>query len=238
MKSTDYTIHKVDSVETLQSLVAAYRLSSAAAILDVKKNASIRSILAKGGELPIDLVIHIPPNAEDILRRRMHKIRELSPVLLAHFDTLQELVIAELLPALRNDVSPFCSDEVSSVLQNLEEFSQISLNHVSANSIIFVELGSAMSLTHVATRDDHGLASSSGNPVAGLVWAISKDGLLTWKSLWSRDVMESRWGSGSPDKDARAILDYLMTIRSIIVQSVDRRFRESRLLQQKVQAEQ
>lgn len=237
MNSKDYTIHKVNGVETLQSLVVAYRLSSAAAILDVDKNASIRSILATGRELPIDLIIHIPPNAEDTLRRRMYKIRELSPVLLAHFDTLQELVIAELLPALRNDVSPFCSDEVSSVLQNLEEFSQNSLNRISTNSIIFAELGSAMSLTHVATRDDHGLASSSGNPAAGLAWAISKNGLFAWKSVWSRDVMASKWGSGSADTDARAILDYLTTIRSLIVQSLDRRFRESLLLQQELQAE-
>jgi hypothetical protein len=237
MSSTGNTIHKPGEGETLDSLVAAYRLSSVAAILDTQCNASIRSILAKGGELPVDLIIHIPPNAEDILRRRLQELNQLKPVLLAHFDTQQELVIAELLPVLANDVSPFCSDEVSAVLQNLEEFSQNARDRIDASSTIFVELGSAMSLTHVATRDDHALASASGNPAFGLTWAVSNHGLSAWNSLWTRDVMESKWGSGSSDTDARNILALMMTIRSLVVQSVDRRIRESFSLQQKLQAE-
>lgn len=237
MTSTCNTIHKLGRGETLHSLVAAYRLSSVAAILDAQSNSSIRSILAKGGELPSGLIVHIPPNAVEILRRRMHELNLLKPVFLAHFDTLQGLVNTELLPALDNDVRPFCSDEVSAGLRNLEEFSQNAQDRIAASSIVFVELGRAMSLTHVATRDDHGLASAFGNPIIGLTWAASNEGLSAWTSLWTRDVMESRWGSGSPDKDARAILAYLTTVRSLIVQNVDRRFRESLLVQQKLQAE-
>jgi hypothetical protein len=55
MSSTGNTIHKPGEGETLDSLVAAYRLSSVAAILDTQSNASIRSILAKEGVLPVDL---------------------------------------------------------------------------------------------------------------------------------------------------------------------------------------
>lgn len=237
MSSTGNTIHKIREGETLDSLVAGYRLSSVAAILDTRSNASIRSILAKEGELPVDLIIHIPPNAEDILRRRLHVLNQLKPVLLAHFDTQQELVIAELLPVLANDVSPFRSDEVSVVLQNLAEFTQNALDRVGASSTLLVELGSAMSLTHVATRDDHALASASGNPASGLTWAVSHGGLSAWQALWTRDVLESKWGAGFSDSDAKALLAYMMTIRSLVVQSVDRRIRESFWLQQKLQAE-
>lgn len=230
-------IHKVGEGETLDSLVAGYRLSSVAAILNTESNASIRSKLAKKGELPSGLFVYIPPNAEDLMRRRMHELNLVKPVFLAHFDTLRELVEAELLPALNSDVSPFHSEKVSAVLQNLEEFSQNARQQIGASAIVFVELGSAMSLTHVATRDDHALASAIGNPLAGLTWAISDHGLSVWSSLWTREVMESRWGTGSPDKDARAIQAYLTTVRSIVVQSVDRRFRGSFSLLQELQAE-
>ena len=83
MSSTRNTIHKVAVGDTLDSLVTAYRLSSTRAILDTESNASVRSLLLKGGELPVDLVIHIPPNAADILRRRMNRLNELKPVILA-----------------------------------------------------------------------------------------------------------------------------------------------------------
>jgi len=237
VNSTRNTLHKVGAGTTLNSLVTDYRLSSAKAILDIESNASVRSVLLEGGDLPVGLIVQIPPNAEEILRRRMHKLNELKPVLLAHFDTLQELTVAELLPALANDSFPFQSDEVSSVLYNLREFSLKGIEQVSANSTVFVELGEAMSRTHVATYDDRALSTVSGRPDAGLNWAISEAGLNAWRSLWNRDVLDARWGSGSPEEIARSLLDYQMTVRSIVVQSADRRFRESFLLQQKLQAE-
>lgn len=237
MSSTGVLIHKLGEGETLDSLVAGYRLSSAAAILDIEGNASIRSELERKGGLPSGLFVRIPPNAEDILQRRMHELNLLKPVFLAHFDTLQELVDADLLPALDNDVSPFGSDEVSAVLRNLEKFSQNAREQIGASANVFLEMGSAMSLTHVATRDDRALAAATGNPIAGLTWAISDHGLSAWTSLWTRDVMELRWGKGSTSKDAQAIQAYLTTVRSIVVQSVDRRFRESFSLQLKLQAE-
>lgn len=237
MSSTRNTIHKVAVGDTLDSLVTAYRLSSTRAILDTESNASVRSLLLKGGELPVDLVIHIPPNAADILRRRMNRLNELKPVILAHFHSLQELTASELMPALEKDVYPYDSDEVSSVLRNLEEFILRAIDQLIASSVIFVELGSAMSLTHVGTADDRVLATASSYPVVGLSWAISENGLAAWKATWGRDVLDSKWDASSRDATAKLIFDHLMTIRSIVVQSTDRRFRESLLLQQKLQAE-
>ena len=216
MSSTRNTIHKVGAETTLLSLVADYRLSSTKAILDVESNASVRSVLLEDGDLPVGLIIHIPPNAEEILQQRMRKLNELKPVLLDHFDTLQELTIAELLPALASDSYPFQSDEVSSVLHNLREFSLTAIDQIGTNSIVLVELGGAMSLTHVATYDDRALGAMSGNPVAGLNWAISNAGLNAWNTMWNRDVLDERWDTGSSDDIAKSLLDYQTTIRSIV----------------------
>lgn len=237
MSTTGNTIHKVKAGDTLNSLVASYRLSSTRAILDTESNASVRTLLLKDGDLPVDLVIHIPPNADQILRQRMERLLELKPVLLAHFDTLQELTIAELLPALASDSCPYRSDEVASVLYNLREFSLKTIEQVSASSVIFVELATAISLTHVSTRDDRALGAMSRFPAAGLNWAISEAGLNVWKSLWDRNDGDPKWAKESPDDVVRSLLDYQMTVRSIVVQNADRRFRESLLLQQKLRAE-
>ena len=167
----------------------------------------------------------------------MDRLNELKPVLLSHFNTLQELTIAELMPVLANDSYPYQADEVSSVLYNLREFSLKTIEQIGASSSIFVELGGAMSLTHVATNDDRSLGAMSDYPVAGLQWAVSEIGLNAWKTLWDRDVLDARWHAGSPDVIARSILAYQTTVRSNVVQNVDRRFRESFQLQKQLQAE-
>jgi hypothetical protein len=233
MSATSNTIHKVQGGQTLASLVAAYRLSSKAAILDSPGNVNIRPQLAVEGELPIDLFVHIPPNAAEILQERMRLANELKPVLLAHFDTLQELAETELLPALMEDTYPFHSDEVTSILQHLGEFSLLAIDRIGENSTAFIELGKAMALTHVATADDRALAAASGYAEAGLSWAISPGGLSAWQSLWTREVWDGRWNRDSVEAAAQSTLQYITTVRSIVVQQVDRRFRESlRLLRQ------
>ena len=237
MSATRYSIHTVSEGETLDSLISDYRLSSGAAILDIDGNASVRSQLNAGGNLPAGLIINIPPNAEDILRRRTSKLHELRPVLLAHFGTLRELADSGLLPALKNGTYPFDSDEINSVLQDLQEFSVAAIDHLSVSSNIFVELASAMSLTHVASSDDHELAASSGFPSAGLVWAISRDGIGGWEALWTRDLLDGRWNTDSPKAAAKGTMDILTTIQSVVIQPLDRRLRESLLLQQRLQAE-
>ena len=168
MSTTGNTIHKVREGDTLNSLVARYRLSSTKAILDAESNAPVRTELLNGSQLPVDLVIHIPPNADEILRQRMDGLLGLKPVLLAHFNTMQELTNAELLPALSSDAPPYRSDEVSSVFYNLREFSLRTIEQVSASAIVFVGLAAAMSLTHVSTHDDQVLGGMSGSPAAGL----------------------------------------------------------------------
>jgi hypothetical protein len=230
-------VHEVRSGQTLASLVADYRLSSKAAILDSPGNAAIRSQLSVEGELPVDLFVRIPPNAHEVLRERMRLLNELKPVLLAHFDTLRDLAESDLLPALRNDSPSFLSDEVVLVLQNLGEFSQRAIDQIGALSIRFAELGKAMSLTHVATSEDAALAASSGHPMAGLTWAVSSNGLSAWQSLWTRDLWDDKWEGRSSDAAAQLTMQTITTVRSIVVQQADRHFRESLLLQKRLQSE-
>jgi len=237
MSATRNTVHKVRGGQTLASLVADYRLSSTAAILDSPGNANIRSQLAAEGELPFDLFVQIPPNAHDVLSERMQLLNELKPVLLAHFDSLRELAESDLLPAMRNDDPPFQSDEVMLVLQNLGEFSQRAIDQIGAKSVRFVELGKAMSLTHVATSQDSALAASSAQATAGLTWAVSSHGLSLWQSLWSRDVWDDKWEGRSSDAAVQLTMQTITTVRSIVVQQADRHFRESLLLQKRLQSE-
>jgi hypothetical protein len=218
-------------------LVADYRLSSKAAILDSPGNAAIRSQLSVDGELPVDLFVKIPPNAHEVLRARMQLLNELKPVLLAHFDTLRDLAESELVPELRNDSAPFQSDEVMLVLQNLGEFSQRAIDQIGENSSRFVELCKAMSLTHVATSQDAALAASTGRTMAGLSWAVSATGLSAWRSMWTRDLWDDKWEGRSSDAAAQLTMQYITTVRSIVVQQADRRFRESLLLQKRLQSE-
>ena len=230
-------MHEVRSGQTLASLVADYRLSSKAAILDSPGNAAIRSQLSVDGELPVDLFVQIPPNAHDVLSERMRLLNELKPVLLAHFDTLRGLAESDLLPALRIDSPPFRSDEVMSVLQNLGEFSRRAIDQIGANSIGFVDLGKAMNLTHVATFQDSALAASSGHALAGLSWAVSSNGLPAWQSMWTRDLWDDKWEGRSSDVAAQLTMQTITTVRSIVVQQGDRHFRESLLLQKRLQSE-
>lgn len=237
MNSTSRTIHKVRAGTTLDSLVTEYRLSSIKAILDCPGNAAIRAQLSVDGDLQIDLFVEIPPNAHAVLKERMHLLNQLKPVLLAHFDTLRDLAESDLLPALRNDSSPFQSEEVTLVLQNLGEFSQSAIDLLGANSVNFVELGKAMSMTHVATQQDSALAASSAYPLAGLDWAVSSHGLSAWQSMWTREVWDNKWGGQSSAAASQLTMQYITTVRSIVVQQTDRHFRESVLLQKQLQAE-
>lgn len=237
MNITRYTVHKVRSGQTLASLIADYRLSSKAAILDSPGNAANRSDLAVDGELPVNLLVQIPPRAEDILQERMRLANELKPVLLAHFDTLRELAETDLLPSLMEGISPFHSDRVSSVLQQLNEFSRLAIDRIGANTVRFIELGKAMSLTHVGTAEDRALAATSGYAMAGLDWAVSSRGLSAWQSMWERELWDNKWDSRSSEAAAESTLQYITTVRSIVVQQVDRHFRESLLLQKRLQAE-
>jgi len=230
-------VHEVRNGQTLASLVADYRLSSKAAILDSPGNAAIRSQLSVDGELPVNLFVQIPPNAHEVLRARMRLLTELKPVLLAHFDTLRDLAESELVPELRNDSAPFQSDEVTSILRNLGEFSQRAIDQIGENSNSFVELGKAMSLTHVATSQDAALAASSGRTMAGLSWVVSSHGLSAWQSMWERDLWDDKWEGRSSDAAAQLTMQYITTVRSIVVQQGDRHYRESLFLQKRLQSE-
>ena len=237
MNSTKISIHKVRTGTTLDSLVADYRLSSTKAILDCPGNAAIRLQLSVDGELPIDLIVQIPPIAHEVLRERMRLLTQLKPVLLSHFDTLRDLAESKLWPALRNDSAPYRSEEVTAVLQNFGEFSQRAIDAVGANSLRFVELGKAMSMTHVATHQDSTLAASSAHPMTGLNWAVSAQGLSAWQSMWARDLWDNKWEGRSSRDAAQLTMQYITTVRSIVVQQADRHFRESLLLQKQLQAE-
>lgn len=237
MSSTRGVVHEIRSGQTLVSLVADYRLSSEAAILDCPGNAAIRSQLSVEGELPVDLFVQIPPRAYDVLAERMRLLNQLKPVLLAHFDTLRDLAESELLPALRNDSSPYHSEEVTVILQNLGEFSQSAIDLLGANSVRFVEFGKAMSMTHVATHQDSALAASSAHSMAGLDWAVSSHGLSAWQSMWTREVWDDKWWGQSSAAASQLTMQYITTVRSIVVQQTDRHFRQSLLLQKQLQAE-
>ncbi len=230
-------VHKVRNGETLSSLVNAYRLSSASAILDIDKNDAIRSKLMVDCELPVDLFVNIPPNAEDLLQERMVKLNELKPVLLMHFDTMMQLAETKLYPLLSKGTHPFNAPEVTVALGNLGEFVGEGIEQIGANTTKLAELGIAMSLTHVATADERELSASPRHPAVGLTWAVSPDGLALWKSMWSRALWDEKWVSSSVESAIRFTMQYITTVGSIVVQRGDQRFRESLLLRRKLQAE-
>ena len=92
-------------------------------------------------------------------------------------------------------------------------------------------------MTHVATHQDSALAASSAYRMAGLDWAVSSHGLSAWQSMWTREVWDDKWWGQSSAAASQLTMQYITTVRSIVVQQTDRHFRESLLLQKQLQAE-
>lgn len=237
MSAIHSVVHRTREGETLDSLVQKYQLSSRLAILDAEKNAAIRAQLSIDGGLATGLFVQIPPNAERLIQRRIFTLNQLRPVLLAHFDTLEELAASELHAALLNDTPPYGTANVSNALRDLEEFVAASFERFGGNSHELAELGIALSLTHVATTDDHALAAGSRAPNAGLNWAVSSAGLARWQSMWSRDHWDEKWDSVSSGTAVRLTTQYIRTVRSIVVQHTDQRVRQALQLQRLLLAE-
>ncbi len=231
------SIYTTRDGDTLDALVQQYRLSSSLALVEIESNAAVREHLLSDAALPAGLVIHIPPNAADLVRERLYRLREIRPVLLSHFDTMREIAESDLRSALANATTPIDSVEAFEILGELSEFVSESLTSIAANTASLVDIGVGMSATHVATDADRAVAGAAQDPRSGLYWSVTPPVLNQWETMWNGELWRAKWsGVDSGDAWGRAS-QYKTTIRSIVVQQVDARIRESQSLERQLLAE-
>lgn len=231
------SVHTTREGDTLDRLVEQYRLSSRRAIVDIESNASIRDRLQGEGALPPGLVVHIPPNAVDLVRDRLYRLHEIRPVLLSHFDTMRDVAESDLRPALLGSSAAEESRDAFEVIQVLAEFVAESVSTIAANTRSLAEIGAAMSLTHAATDMDRAAASALSDPRCGLYWTVTPPVLGQWETMWDEGLWQARWSGVDADDAWTSTLQYQTTIRSIVVQQVDARLRESQALERRLRAE-
>ena len=231
------SIHTTSDGDTLEALVEQYRLSSERALLEIEPNESIRERLKDGGALPAGLMVHIPPNAVDLVRERQYRLHEIRPVMLSHFDTMVEIAEADLRPALEATSSPVDSADVSAVLAKLGEYVAESVSTRAANTRPLVDIAVGMSLTHVATDMDRAAANAANDPRCGLYWSITPLILEQWEGMWNPELWRARWGGAGAGDPWGSASQYNVTIRSIVVQQVDTRIREAQTLERQLRSE-
>ncbi len=231
------SVHTTRDGDTLDALVGQYRLSSSLAIVEIESNAAIREHLQSGSSLPAGLVIHIPPNAIDLVRERLYRLHEIRPVLLSHFDTMREIAESDLRSALVDAATPIDSAGAFGVLGELAEFVAESVTSIAANTSSLIDIGVGMSATHVATDADRAVAGTAQDPRCGLYWSVTPPILNQWETMWDPELWLAKWSDAdSGDAWGRAS-QYKNTIRSIVVQQVDTRIRESQSLERQLRAE-
>lgn len=231
------SIHTTREGDTLEALVEQYRLSSERALLEIAPNEALRNRLQGNEALPAGLVIHIPPNAVDLVRERLYRLHEIRPVLLSHFDTMRDVAESDLRPVLAGTPAPADSRDAFDVLVKLAEYVTESVSTMAANTRSLVDIGAGLSHTHVATDMDRAVAEAAQDPRCGLYWSVTPPVLSQWETMWDQDLWQARWDGAGSDDAWNSASQHKVTIRSIVVQQVDMRIREAQSLERQLRAE-
>lgn len=223
--------HVTKANDTLESLVSEYRLSSWRAIADIAANKTCRPQLLIRGELPIGLMISIPPNANDLVKERLYLLHRLRPSFLAHFDALALQVEQQLRPLLLGTKEPQDSADIAAVLATMQGEVNKAVEELGRHAWPLVSICVGMSHTHVSERVDHLAAGTVGDPLCGLYWAISPPVLNLWQQLCARETWQDRWRDCDADTACQRVYQYHNTVRSLVVQKIDQQIRKAQKLE-------
>jgi hypothetical protein len=229
--------HTVQDGDTIESLVSQYRLSSWQAIAESPANNALRSMLSDQRDLPIGLVINIPPGAADLSRERIYGLNRLKPECLKHFDQLQESADTDLQQAVLVAESLADSHEVRQVLFALRADVEAAIRELAERALPLVLICKGMAYTHVAQPADHAVSERATDPRNGLYWALSPDALALWGGMWEEDLWMAKWQDLDMRSAWEATSRHLHLVRSVVVQQIDQRLRETLSLQRQLRAE-
>lgn len=228
--------HKVRAGDTLESLVARYRLSSPRAITDIPANKPVRARLIGSSDLPPGLMIRIAPNAGQLVKERLYLLHALRPAFLAHFDELESLHV-ELEAALRDAGAPLDCARAWTVVGRLQDAVLTAIDSIALRAAPLVDICRGMAHTHVAEDTDHAAVSSAQDSHCGLYWSLSPATLELWRDMWALSLWLDKWQDQASDRAWLLATRYLNTVRSIVVQQVDRRIREAQKLERSLMQE-
>lgn len=228
--------HHVRETDTVETVVAQYRLSSWKAIYDIPANQAIRPRLPDSGSLPVGLVILIPPNAIYLAKERIYALNEIRPLVVGHFDSIRDVLDSELRPALENARNPGDSEDVDDLLFSLHKKASNDISTIAARAMKLVGISIAMCHTHVADTDDFKARNCAMESLCGLYWMISPGAHDVWQRMWVRSMWVDRWRVGTiePFVDTSR---YVTTVRSIVTQAIDGRLREAQALELRLRTE-
>jgi hypothetical protein len=238
MTSHFMVVHIVDGDDSLESLVRDYKLSSVRAIIEVDANRDLLEQLPRMGNLPEGLQIHIPPNAMQLVTERTRNLQQVRPLFLSHFNTLRQIVSADLAAALQTTDAPLESDEVRRLLVKLEGYVDNEIRSIASHAGELVPIAEAMSTTHVAEERDHGAARARQDPLCGLYWALTPEVLEQWQLLWAVATWEQLWQGMAGETALARSLQMLNTVETLVIHQLDTRLRTAYTLKKSLLAEQ
>lgn len=231
------SMHVAKPGDTLESLVSEYRLSSWRAIADIQSNVSLRGKLVVRGTLPVGLMVNIPPNAGNLLKERLHLLHKVRPVFLAHFDRQALHAEQTLCASLLNARLPDEVEGVAADLAAMQNEVDTVIEDLACETWPLVSICVGMTHTHVADRTDKMAAGTVSDSLCGLYWAISPPILGLWQQLWDLDMWLGKWQGRDPDAASQLVQQFQNTVRSLVVQQIDKRIREAQRLERDLHQE-
>jgi len=236
--------HVIKPLDTADTLVREYRLSSWSAIVDIDANRNCRAELSDPDNLPSGTTIDIPPNAGHLVKDRLYCLHRLGPLLRHHFAAMQreaELVLRQALchsgGAAGNGNKNCITDPVKALLLLSDQVAK-GIDALAEHASPLVTVCVGMAQTHVVQDYDRKAAGTAGDPLCGLYWALTPAKLKLWRRIWDRGTHEAKWSGLDPDAAWIVSQQYLTTIRSLVLQQLDTRIREAQNLERRLFAEQ
>jgi hypothetical protein len=234
VRSSAYTTRAGD---TTAAIAARFRLSSPQAITEVALNRPLKSILQGAGGLPAGLLVHIPPNAIELLRERLFALDKFRPILLSHFVELDEMADALLRDDILQSMPPLDTVRLQVPLARLGGFVDTSMDTIVRGTKALVRVCQAMTHTHVAERNDFAVVNDGADPRVGVYWAVTPGVYGAWLNMWDRDTWAGKWHELDVQTAWERVPQHITTIRSLVVQQVDQRIREARALERQLRSE-
>lgn len=231
-------VHVTDGNDTLVSIVGDYRLSSTRAILEIPENRHLLEKLPRDGMLPEGLKLGIPPNAIQLVTERTYKLQQVRPLFLSHFNTLRQIVNADLSVALHGTDTPLEDKETLRLLGELKAFVDNEIPSIASHAGELVTIATAMSKTHVAEERDHLAARARQDPLCSLYWSLTPQVVQRWQSMWDLGLWQHRWRGLSGEPALRDTLQLLNTAETLVIHQLDARLREAFALKESLLAEQ
>jgi len=211
-------------------------LSSWRALLKIPSNAHLE-IESIDAALEVGTKIAIPPNAGALLKERSYALHSVRPLLLAHFEKQAFSAEAELRDIALSHSVPSTPGELSRALAGMQALAVEGIADIARASAIFAEIGRGIVETHVANVNDRAIIGSTAGEMTGLYWLISGQHADAWADMWGLELWTNKWRGRDVATAWCAAEQHLNTIRSVVVQQVDARIRETLALERNLLTE-